>query len=262
MYKNTRYREVLAREELDNLDLRDRTGFRDLSMSEIEASISICTALRAALPTFQIPTLSTILAHDDVSLDNILADSAGNLMALLDWESLALQPLVLIQFFVPLLAGEDLTSHYSSFNPRWPKCLDNKLDEYWRPEDDPYARLHDRVVGRIKKDPWAPTFVNIEDNIRTHLRPYYKEHLEELQCPLVKRLLYNEEGILEQLTDRVFFPSAFQNDTMDWLESLKGQNSRCGECNGSEQNEVENMASDQSGVMETGCKLANDTHGM
>ncbi|MCJ1405896.1 hypothetical protein MMC11_009126 [Xylographa trunciseda] len=207
VYENTRGRKVLTQEEADKLDLLElESGF---SKEMIDAILPDCKALREALPQMQLPTLTTMLMHDDVSLNNVLTDDKGTVMALLDWEALVLLPRHNINAFITLLDGEDRNSSYdyTSYNPRRKYLLGGGEDDYIDP----------------KSTIWEVHMEEIEEIVQTHLRQYYKAELADLRSPLCAIFAFDRESDLEQLEDRVLYPADHKGSVLDWLDTQLGK---------------------------------------
>ncbi|MCJ1296376.1 hypothetical protein MMC34_007942 [Xylographa carneopallida] len=166
-YSNNRGKNIIDPEEAEKLDLLDVSEYGGFGDRTIKLVVPNCGALRKALPQLDLPGLSTMLSHSDISLYNVLADKDGRLMALLDWESVDLESIQLIAPYIHMFKGEDCSSYYNSGNLRWPRISAGGEDEYSDPEG---------VAWRLMLE-------DMGDIVNTHLRLTYREKLEALQSP-------------------------------------------------------------------------------
>ncbi|KAL9120847.1 MAG: hypothetical protein Q9187_002596 [Circinaria calcarea] len=100
----------------------------------------------------------TCLSHPDISVENLLADSNGKLVALLDWERAEFEPLMFKTAYPPLLDSEDCSEAFDA--PFDSSFQDTPENWRWLKEKQEYC-------------------------IRTHLRDIYRQQLEELGSPLL-----------------------------------------------------------------------------
>ncbi|MCJ1431342.1 hypothetical protein MMC27_000693 [Xylographa pallens] len=219
-WRSTCDQKVFTREQADTLDLLDLAGFGGFHEDMIETVLPICKALREALPQIQLPLLSTMLMHDDISLENVLTDDNGTVKTLLDWEAAVLRPTHAVRNFISLLNSEDRDSYYNwtSYNPRRKYLMGGGEDDYTDPN------------GSI----WNSSMEEIEEIIQTRLRPYYKAELGGLQSPLLATFAFAGESDLEQLDYRVFDPVDYQDDMQEWLNKQLGIDGRDSEYENSE----------------------------
>lgn len=133
--------------------------------------------------------LSTILSHHDIALRNILVNDACEPLALLDWESIQLEPLILIQPIPVFLQS------YDSYDMPHPgpdlDMLAKKLD--WSPEDLAEATLDAKKL-------WPE---RMEEYILTQLRAVYLKEFENSDSPLAPASLENRNIYDRELCERI-----------------------------------------------------------
>ena len=137
-------------------------------------------ALRASLPNFvDDEPICTRLRHSDVSTCNFLIDSDGNITALLDWEHIDFQPIILHEAFPKFLQGKDV-------------------------EEEPWST---REVFECEEDPnghcWEVILQEQLDIITTNLRSIYKARLQELDSPILEVINEDTDGFAETLREYV-----------------------------------------------------------
>ncbi|MCJ1391601.1 hypothetical protein MMC18_004465 [Xylographa bjoerkii] len=136
-------------------------------------------AFREALPKILSASAAnscgTFLQHNDISQNNILIDSDGSLMALLDWEHVGFFP--------------------KTFHQLWPVCFTGfrGTDR----EDDE----SDIIYNPTSLD-WSNITVAMEDVVATQLRRIYKRRLEELESSLLQA--FTDDNADEPHEDQVW----------------------------------------------------------
>ena len=162
-----------------------------------DTSLPAVRALRNAIPTINFPSPdddpTTLLLHDDISASNLLVDAHGNITALLDWEHNEFKPYI------------------RRSGCGYPTFID--LDEVDESDLDEVKRLSSY------DDPeefWGALGLEQFRIIASHLRPIYRQRLEELQSSLVK--LYDEEVTFESQLDKwAMNPNQNERGLMNWL---------------------------------------------
>ena len=170
-------------------------------------------ALRKALPAIcaKAPETShelrTFLAHDDMSRRNIFVDDAGIPVALLDWETIQLRPLLFLT------------------NP--PDFIQSKEEEY-EPELDIAAREkqwekfgyseEDKEEFRRTSRDWFEE--HMEDYICTKLRSEFIKELQRLECPLARAVWEDYSYLDRELLEHVLDFSRNAEDHLTWIEDV------------------------------------------
>lgn len=133
---------------------------------EIMQGTSRVERLRVALPAFRPPgaglAFESYLQHRDIRVGNIVMGSPGNITALLDWEHVVLKPVLL----------HDL----------WPLMIHGR-------HGVDCSELNSQTIGHRGSPPgaqeWRIVLELLEDVIGKNLRKGYRQHLQELESPLV-----------------------------------------------------------------------------
>ena len=133
--------------------------------------------------------LVTYLIHRDISLGNLLVDENDRLISLLDWEHTEFLPDLSITLLPVFLNGEDLHEDF----------LIDTRDQFGTQEE------------------WNWLADKHNDVITSHLRPIFKESLEQLQCCLVD-YLEPKHGVRYMLKKMVFDVVGYSEDIPEWVE--------------------------------------------
>lgn len=152
------------------------------------------SALEALRHPIEGETMHTRLAHEDVSLNNIMIDANITVVALLDREHVGLLPNILIEKHPAFLLDQD----------------DSELLPGPGPDQVP---VDDVEVGVWRKD-------NHESlcEIQARLRPIYKRRLEELDLTLPDHLNEEDDPFESDLHDRCCQVTPNPKELMEWVE--------------------------------------------
>lgn len=170
--------------------------------------------LRAALPRIcaKAPetsgTLSTYLAHDDLSRRNIFVDDAGTPVALLDWEALPMKPLLFLTNPPEFIQSYD----YEYDEP----VLDSAENEK-RYERLGYSEEEKQRCRETSAEYYAE---KIEEYTCTKLRRVHQEELERIGSPLAKAVWDDYFFLDRQLLKRVVNTSQNVDDLVEWTEAM------------------------------------------
>lgn len=188
--------------------------WREEQSKELKTLTEGIAALRQALPSLCaiLPetsrTLTTFLAHGDISRRNIFVDDSGNPTALLDWESLTLRPLTHLTNPPDFLRSYE----YEFEEPRY-----SVSEHEARYDRCGYSEAEKAECRASEKAYFAE---QVEEYQCTKLRPEYRKELKRLGCPLATIEWDDIFWVDAQLQERVFNFSKDAENHVDWAETM------------------------------------------
>lgn len=193
---------ILAQADAEDQENERLYGVSKRTLSSLPECLrnyrALLSQLCALLPASD--SLVTMLTHSDLSQSNILVDSAGVPIALIDWERARLEPIGLVDIMPRFLAenGEE-DAFYAP-----PGSTVTKQERSAGVYDYDYlARIrgmnesnYETIMGKIQ---------------RTGLRAVYREELRRLRSPMCEGLNRDPQGFERQLMHRVYWPEDPEN---------------------------------------------------
>ena len=186
----------------------EEENWKELQLKELDHLQIAVEALRESLPELWNAAkdagteLFTILSHHDISLRNILVDDACKPLALLDWESIQMEPLIFIQPIPEFLQGPDAFD----LPDAGPDLHVVAQKHNWSPETLQEVISSNQNWWREK----------MEEYTLTKLRDLYRKELENSKSPLARAAWTDHDIYDRQLYEHIMM--VWEEDEVSHVE--------------------------------------------
>ncbi|MCJ1231465.1 hypothetical protein MMC12_008142, partial [Toensbergia leucococca] len=193
---------MLARAKIDYMEGEHSWG---LQPRHLDALVPAIKALKTSLPILcaaaEVPgDFSTMLMHQDLSMNNIFVDERGQIVALIDWEHIQLEPATLIAG-CPIFLETDVTSM-----PSGPGKATNTQS------------ISQEMIDEINQSNQEFYEDQMAEYEKVELYAVYRERLEELKSPILQSLNVDKSGFGYELYSRVFDTVTECFTHVDWVK--------------------------------------------